>query len=126
MQKKGSITEEQLFFLADAVFLSLIALSLIFYLSTLQKDTTFEKTYVARDVALLVTTLQTFTGDGVIDYSLPLPLSVELTNEEIIVSEKGIGAIKHPFSRILTISPQKARDVTKITLSKKGGQVMLE
>ena len=123
--KKGGMTEEQLFFLADALFLVIIALTLFFYLASLQKDTMFEKTYVARDLAALIMAVQTFAGSGAIDYPLPFPMTIELAQDEIIVSDDTLGVVVYPFSQILLIIPQKTQKRSQITVQKKEGHITI-
>lgn len=123
--KKGGMTEEQLFFLADALFLVIIALTLFIYLGSLQKDTTFEKTYVAHDLATLLMTVQTFAGSGAIDYTLPFPMTIELAQEEVVVSDETLGAISYPFSQILPVIPQKVQKRSQLTIQKKEGHITI-
>lgn len=124
--KRGSMTEEQLFFLADVVFLSVVAIALLSYLGSLQADTTFEKNYVSRELATLVTLLQTISGDARMEYKLPILLNIELAPNEIIVTDKSIGSASHQFSKILDVIPSKVSMVDKIILSKTGNLVKIE
>ena|SRR3989338_4158435 len=122
--KKGGMTEEQLFFMADLVFLVIISLVLISYLGTIQKDTSFERNYVARDLGLMINTIQTLAGDGTIEYGLPLSLEIELASEEIIVSDGAMSSIKYHFSKISKIIPAKISGKI-VTLKKIGNEVTI-
>ena len=118
------MTEEQLFFMADLVFLVIISLVLISYLGTIQKDTSFERNYVARDLGLMINTIQTLAGDGTIEYGLPLSLEIELASEEIIVSDGAMSSIKYHFSKISKIIPAKISGKI-VTLKKIGNEVTI-
>ncbi len=124
MQKRGAIEAEMLFTIADVFVLLIIAALLFSEINDLQKNTSFEKTYVAADLASLMTAVQSFSGDVAIEYPLPLQLTIELSNNEIIVSDNGKPA-SHMFSKILSVVPAKVSSVTKVTLSKKRNEVTL-
>ncbi len=123
--KKGGMTEEQLFFLADVLFLVVIALTLFFYLASLQKDTTFEKTYVAHDLAALLMTIQTFAGNGAVEYVLPFPMTIELTDKDILVSDDILGSVSYPYGRIIPVTPHKVQKQSLVTVIKKEGRLTI-
>ncbi len=57
--------------LIELVLLILIASAFFYFHKTVQENTVFEKSYVARDIALLIETSQNIPGDATIYYSQP-------------------------------------------------------
>lgn len=122
--KKGEIETTMIAVLFDAVILVVIALILFGNLASFQRDITFEKKYIVRDIAMLLTTVQTFAGDVQIEYQFPVPLSAKLTEKEITLSHEGI-SLAYPFSRVITVLPVALGSTVKVTITKKGNMVTL-
>ncbi len=122
--KKGAMEAETLVILADVFFLLLVSGVLLSELRDVQKNTTFEKAYVASDLAALLATIQVFAGDVVIEYTLPLTLTVELRGNEVVVSDDG-AAVSHIFPKIITSTPVTLSSITKFKIVKKGREVTL-
>ncbi len=69
MQKRGQLISYHV--LIELVLLIFIASAFFYFHKTVQENTVFEKSYVARDVALLMETSQSAQGDVVVYYSQP-------------------------------------------------------
>ena len=126
MQKRGSITEEQLFFLAEAVFLTVIAFSLFFWLHTVQGDRNFEEVYLSKDISMLLTAVQSVNGGVSVEYPLPQEVTLEFTPSQVSVSVAGTGGAKSSYPELLRVNKERVASHAKFTIERKGGNIIVQ
>ena len=124
MQKKGAIEIEMLVVLFDVLILVVLSLALFGDLNDFQQDITFEKRYLVRDIAAVLTTVQAFAGDVQLEYPLPRPFAAELKENEIILASNE-ASIAYPFPKVMATVPVTLRGAAKIIISKKSQKVTI-
>jgi N-acetylmuramoyl-L-alanine amidase len=78
MQKRGALepSHHLLLFLFELFVVSMVFIGLLQYVDSIEQDTLFEKSYMSKDLALLVNTIQAAPGDVNYVYTHPkLPLT---------------------------------------------------
>lgn len=133
--KRGNLTD-----LITQPIIKIIIIFLLIYpplqlmINTVGDNKSFEKNFYARDIALLVDTLELLPGNMIVDYTVKEEFDFELDENEVRVYEKGIDLyfgrygfiedknIKIDYKKI-SIILEKGEEEKRLIFSKLGNEI---
>jgi hypothetical protein len=139
MEKRGKCllckkaqTNEVYHILIQVIIAVTIFLILQAYISSVAKDTLFEKSYLSKDIALLIESIYTSPGEVTYTYAHRKAeldrFQFEFDEQKVSVRETGVEeeiTVEYPYAEDLNFPSAMKRisGATKIEFSKKGGKV---
>lgn len=89
--KKGSIQHHVMMVIYQLIVIALILTGLLYFVTGAVEDTLLEKNYYARDISLLITTLNAAPGNVEYNYVLPdnVDLKIKIKDHRVNVNDGG-------------------------------------
>lgn len=116
------------FIILEIILVSIISTGLMYYLISVKEDTLFERNYLARDVALLSTTIESSPQD--IEYvyhpEKPLQFSFRWHDNKVFVSDENGLETGFPYLSHKEGLSDSARDEKTIIFEKNTGGVNIK
>ncbi len=127
MGKKGNV--KQYFVMFELILVAIIVLGMVLLAKGVAEGKELEKQYLARDIALVMTTIYAAPGDISYTYYLEKKeFDIKISQGQVTISEDGLKPLSYPYAEdTMMQNPDfSAKKPSKITITKKEKKITIE